>query len=305
MNAATQSSRGGLVAAIGGNEDRDGQRRVLRALLEGVRRCTGAERPRVGVMSAASGEPAVLWSQYETAFASLGASSCWLDIRERAQADQAQLLDALAQIDLLFMTGGDQSRLMQALGGTRFHQRLQERHQHDGLSIAGTSAGASALGSCMPNGEEGEQLLVDEFPGRTAVPGAGADSDAGDKAAGLRLWPGLLLDQHVAQRHRHARLFNLLQRHPQLVGVGIDEDTVLMALPDGEVRVVGAGVVTVIDGRRHAPARVGDAPADVLSWSGLDLLVMRDGTVLPPVSSAAPSAASSHADVLRLLARQA
>ena len=63
---------------------------------------------------------------------------------------------------------------------------------------------------------------------------------------GIDLLRGVMVDQHFTRRGRTGRLLAALARYPHLLGVGIDEDTGLVA-EAGEFRVVGSGAVTVLD----------------------------------------------------------
>lgn len=237
-----------LLTLIGGNEDRLTPGPVLRELIAACR----AERPRtptlkLAVLSTASGEPELLWSQYEPAFRSLGAEPRWMDIRERAAAGRPEALATLGEADLLFMTGGDQERLVDVIAGTPLHALMRERHARGELAIAGTSAGASALGAHMPVGDLNEQIVALGQPESLH--------------AALGLMPALVIDQHFAQRRRHARLLHLVTLSPRHLGVGIDEDTALLIRPGRGLRVVGSGAITVIDGSRASERREGGAPA--------------------------------------------
>jgi cyanophycinase len=58
--------------------------------------------------------------------------------------------------------------------------------------------------------------------------------------------PGLLVDQHFAQRGRLGRLLAALVQEPADLGLGIDEDTAII-VKDDEFTVVGQGAVTVVD----------------------------------------------------------
>ena len=69
-------------------------------------------------------------------------------------------------------------------------------------------------------------------------------------APGLGLTKRLVIDQHFAQRHRIGRLFTAVALNPFLIGVGIDEDTAIVLEPSHQMRVFGAGTVTVIDGAK-------------------------------------------------------
>ena len=44
-------------------------------------------------------------------------------------------------------------------------------------------------------------------------------------AAGLGLLPSTVIDQHFEQRNRYGRLLMIVAQSPQLLGIGVDEDT--------------------------------------------------------------------------------
>ena len=73
---------------------------------------------------------------------------------------------------------------------------------------------------------------------------------------GLGLLPGVVLDQHFVKRQRQNRLFGLILARPQLLGLGIDEDTALLVSDDRQAEVVGRGPVLVVDGRARPGALV-------------------------------------------------
>lgn len=251
-----------LLALIGGNEDRLTPGTVLRDLISACHEARTATTPlQVVVLSTASGEPDLLWSQYEPAFRSLGATPRWLDPRDRASAGAAEALDAVRSADLLFMTGGDQERLVDVIIDTSLHHLIRERHRAGELAIAGTSAGASALGAHMPVGDLDEQFAGPPQPLHRA----------------LGLMPALVIDQHFAQRKRHARLLRLVSLDPRRLGVGIDEDTALLVRPDVGVRIVGSGAVTVIDAARASDRR---EPAGVVSLENLGFTLLAAGASL-------------------------
>jgi cyanophycinase len=57
-------------------------------------------------------------------------------------------------------------------------------------------------------------------------------------------------DQHFSERRRTGRLLSVLAQRPQMLGVGIDEDTALVIERGQSVEIFGQGAVTLIDGRR-------------------------------------------------------
>jgi cyanophycinase len=69
-------------------------------------------------------------------------------------------------------------------------------------------------------------------------------------AAGLGLLRTTVIDQHFDQRNRYGRLLMIVAQSPQLLGIGVDEDTcATVTEEDGHevLRVSGRGAVTVLD----------------------------------------------------------
>ncbi len=65
-------------------------------------------------------------------------------------------------------------------------------------------------------------------------------------AAGLGLLPSTVIDQHFEQRNRYGRLLMIVAQSPQLLGMGVDEDTAAI-VQDDVLSVVGRGAVTILD----------------------------------------------------------
>jgi cyanophycinase-like exopeptidase len=77
---------------------------------------------------------------------------------------------------------------------------------------------------------------------------------------GLGFLPGAAVDQHFTQRGRQPDMTGVMLRHPQLLGIGIDEGTALVVRGSiGEV--MGAGQVAFYDYRNGPPAAEPDYTA--------------------------------------------
>ena len=63
-------------------------------------------------------------------------------------------------------------------------------------------------------------------------------------APGLALVPGLIIDQHFAERGRMGRLLAAIGQNPRLIGVGIDEDTAIVLDEHSYLRCSEAVVYT-------------------------------------------------------------
>ncbi|MEK8032753.1 cyanophycinase [Ideonella sp. DXS29W] len=231
---------------IGGNEDRDNDKPVLRRIVALSERA----QPKIVVITAASAEPDVVWQAYDGAFEDLGVRHRQrLDLPDRHAADHAAHVRTITEADIVFMTGGDQTRLMSALAGSRAAVAIREGFAHRGQCVAGTSAGASVMSEhMMASGE------VRSPPTKDMV----------RLARGLGLLHGVIIDQHFSERGRLPRLFAALAHHPPLMGLGIDEDTALVVRPFDSIEVIGSGAVTVVDGSSSTIDRVACAHGEAL-----------------------------------------
>lgn len=104
----------------------------------------------------------------------------------------------------------------------------------DGLVVAGTSAGAAAMSSAM---------LI-----------AGCNNGTVKRedvslAPGLGYWRDTVVDTHFNQRGRVSRLMTTFAHKPNVLGIGIDENTAIDLVPGDRFTVIGEGVVMVFNGR--------------------------------------------------------
>lgn len=209
--------------AIGGNEDKRAARESLLAAF--VRRA-GGEDARIVIIPSASVEPASRAARYARIFARLGAGAV-VTVDAHAGVTAADL-EITGNASGIFVTGGDQVRLMEVLRGTGLIEAIHEAVRA-GAVYAGTSAGASALSGRMIAGSTRRR---------------GVDQVQFDQ--GLGLIPNAIIDQHFGQRRRLSRLIRAANEHG-LTGIGIDENTAIVWNRDGVVTVEGAGEVTIVD----------------------------------------------------------
>lgn len=224
----------GCLFAIGGNEDPDERKlRILPHLVE----IAGGERASIVLCGAPSIDPAGKMAAYRPLFERIGVkpkSIIEAPIADRADCEDPALLDGLEHATAVFFTGGDQLRLTSLVAGTSFGNRVRERMLQERLVVSGTSAGAAALGSTMlVSGREGGSVRRSDI--RTAP--------------GLGYWPDAVIDTHFSQRGRVTRLLTIFAQNPQVIGLGIDEDTAAALVPGKGFTVYGTGIVTVFDGR--------------------------------------------------------
>lgn len=224
------ASHGHLVI-IGGHEDRRHDKEILTRFVE----LSGGENARIVVITAASKVADEMWEVYDKAFGDLGVRQCThLSLESRQDANDEEKVRMVAEADGIFMTGGDQKRLLAIIGGTTLDAEMHTALKVRGACIGGTSAGASAMSGHML-----AQGKTDLLPEKGAV----------SLGAGLGFLHKVVIDQHFSERQRLARLLSVVAQNPYLMGIGIDEDTALVVERGRGIEVLGEGSVTVVDGR--------------------------------------------------------
>jgi cyanophycinase len=229
--ARSQGNGHGHLVIIGGGEDREKDKVVLSRFVE----LSGGEDARIVVVTAASTLHDEMWQVYDEAFGDLGVRDRGtVAIQTREEACDESIAARVFEADGIFMTGGDQKRLLALTGGTRIDKAMHRALRERGACIGGTSAGASAMS---------EHMLFDGS--RELLPQKGSVH----LAAGLGFVRRVVIDQHFSERQRLGRLLTIVAQNPYLLGAGIDEDTALVIEPGRGIEVIGEGAVTIIDGR--------------------------------------------------------
>lgn len=178
------------------------------------------------------------WRDYEvTAFD-------FLDTDAREKADTAEFIRPLEQATGVWMSGGFQSRLSGLYAGTKVEEAIKGVLARGGV-VSGTSAGAAVMSRVMIR-YGSNQAVVDR---------------------GLGLLDKAVVDQHFTERGRHTRLLGVIEQHPDLVGLGVDEGTALL-VQGNRLKVMGRARATVFvhrdDSTSIVPIHAGHA-AD-LAW---------------------------------------
>jgi cyanophycinase len=195
----------------------------------------GGADAKIVVISAASSIADQMWEMYDKAFGELGVNNrVHLELRSRQDANNEAHIKDIGDATGIFMTGGDQKRLLAIIGGTALDAAMHAALKLRGACIGGTSAGASAM--------SGHMLAT----GRAELhPEKGSVS----LGAGLGFLHKVVVDQHFSERQRLSRLLSVVAQNPYLQGIGIDEDTALIIERGVGIEVLGEGAVTIVDGR--------------------------------------------------------
>lgn len=249
----------GSLFVVGGAEDRNGHKLILRRFAEE----SGGSAARIVVIGTASSQAEKVLQTYEAAFTDLGVKELHLSWqRHRIDAEDEALIEATNNATGIFLTGGDQLKLATTLGGTGFARAMHARYRQ-GTHIGGTSAGASALSTVM----------IARGRGRRAP-----------RLSSVRLSPGLgilrrvIVDQHFQERDRFGRLIAAVIKNPYMLGFGIDEKTAFIVNPESEVEVIGKGTLTIVDGLNLKASNVTEVREhQPLAFAGITLHVLAPG----------------------------
>jgi len=131
----------------------------------------------------------------------------FIHTKDRHEADtSAEIHDKLKRAGGLFFGGGRQWNLVDSWQHTEAHRLMQDVLARGGV-IAGSSAGSSIQGSYMARGNSLGNV----------------DSMAPGYDTGLGFLTGVAIDQHFSQRRRQPDMTALVNRYPQLLGIGLDE----------------------------------------------------------------------------------
>lgn len=249
----------GNLIIIGGAEDKEGRKIIL------DRVCSHIDKDKDILLLAtiATEYPEEATKKYKKVFSKLGVRNIEvLNIVDREDAFEENNIDLVNKARLIFFTGGDQLRITSLIGGTPIYDALKKSCDK-GNYIVGTSAGASVMSDTMIiSGEE------EESPRKSTL----------SMSPGLGLIKNVIIDQHFDQRGRIGRLLSGVVQNPEVLGIGIDENTAIFVNKEGIVEVVGEGVVYFVDGSEITYTNVSEQHSDeVLSIFNVRLDVLKDG----------------------------
>jgi cyanophycinase len=227
----------GYLMVIGGADRLDPRGAIAKLFLQHVALTEANSSQRDIVMvSSATRHPTVLTDDYRRIFERLGVERTKVHtplIRNHDEANRDDIATLLGSAAGIFITGGDQYLLTQVLDRTSAEKAI--RHAYlQGAIVAGTSAGATAMGRPMivAGGGTGELRL-----------------GVVQMSRGLG-WVGedTIIDTHFGARGRFPRLTSAVAEHPEALGIGVDENTCLLVDADKHCTIEGTGVAYFVDG---------------------------------------------------------
>jgi cyanophycinase len=160
-----------------------------------------------------------------------------LHTTDRKVADSEEFVRPIATARAVWFPGGRQWRLVDSYLHTRTQREVERVLERDGV-VGGSSAGASILASYMIRGAH-ENNYVMMAPGYEE---------------GFGLITGVAIDQHMLTRNRQDDLEEVVVKHPDILGIGLDESTAIVVRGQ-QFEVTGASKIAIHDGRLVASER--------------------------------------------------
>jgi cyanophycinase len=225
-NATVVAPERGSLVVVGGG-------RVGPDIVNEFLRLAGGRQAAIVVIPTAGGDTAYTQGCTCTRFLrEAGATDVTvLHTYDPKRADTEEFVAPIRRASAVWFPGGRQWRLADAYLGTRTERELHALLARGGV-IGGSSAGASIQASYLVRGApEGNTIMMS--PGHEK---------------GFGFLRDVAVDQHVLARNRLNDLPEVLAKHRQLLGIGIDEGTAIVVQRD-TFTVLGASKVFVYGGR--------------------------------------------------------
>ncbi len=218
----TSGYKNGTLIVIGGGAYTD-------LLMSEFKKNAGGDSAKIVVIPTASEDKYINNDELEAQFKKYGFNTITvLHTRDRATANSEEFINPIQSATGIFFTGGRQWRIADGFLNTKAHREMFNLLDRGGV-IAGSSAGATIQGSYLARGDsKNNQIMM------------------GDHEEGLGFISNVAIDQHVMVRNRQFDMFDILDKRPELLGIGIDERTAIVV--KGEIlTVVGDSYVLVYD----------------------------------------------------------
>jgi cyanophycinase len=186
-------------------------------------------------MSSSEPDSAIMWVKDD--FNAIGISNITGFNFKKGTAFPQDKIDSLKNAKLIYISGGDQSRFMEAVLNTPVYDAIHEAYKK-GAVISGTSAGAAVMSKKMITGNQ--KKYPQSSTGYLTI-----ESENIEITEGLSMLTDVIIDQHFIKRQRLNRLISAAIENPDQLCVGIDESTAIIV--DGNIATVtGNSQVIVI-----------------------------------------------------------
>ena len=160
----------------------------------------------------------------------------FLHTRSKDTANKTEFVKAIKNAKGVWFMGGRQWRLVDAYSGTRTLDEFNALLDRGGV-IGGSSAGATIQGSYLARGDTKTNTVM-----------------MGDHEDGFGFITNVAIDQHLLAMNRQFDIFEILDAHPGMLGLGLDENTAIV-VHGNEFEVIGQSYVAVYDGTFYREVR--------------------------------------------------
>ena len=213
----------GTLIPIGGNEDKGietGEQYHLEFIQESILSRvvgeSGGKEAQIVVIPTASSIPKEVSNSYIRAFDKLGCRNVHvMDLRDRKESDRPENLELIGNAQCVMFSGGNQSKITAKIGSTKLHEVLLDRYKKNALVIA-------------------ESFI----------------KGAVKMDTGMGFISNLIIDSHFIRRGRFGRLAEAVAKYPNMMGIGLAEDTGLVIKNSSTFEIIGSGMVIMFDPRK-------------------------------------------------------
>lgn len=157
-----------------------------------------------------------------------------LHTTDRTVADSEEFVKPIQEARGVFFGGGRQWRLADSYLNTRTQKELFKLLERGGV-IGGSSAGATIQGSYLVRGDSKTNTVM-----------------MGDHVEGMGFLRNVGIDQHLLKRNRHFDMIEVIKKNPELLGIGLDENTAIVVRRD-QFEVIGQSYVVIYDNSSVIP----------------------------------------------------
>ena len=184
-------------------------------------------------------------------------------------ADTEAFVQPLKEAAAVWFDGGRQWNIVDSYANTLTYREFHKVLERGGV-IGGSSAGATIQGAFLVRGAiSGPDVMIAPEP---------------DHQAAFGFLRRSAIDQHINARNRWDDLIPVIRRFPDLLGLGLSEDTAIVVTKD-TFEVVGAWKVAVHDNTRlyqpwEKPYHV-LSPGDVYDMKARSVVTLGAGTRRP------------------------
>lgn len=143
-------------------------------------------------------------------------------------ADTEEFVVPIKKANAIWFGGGRQWRLVDAYANTLTEMEIRKVLDRGGV-IGGSSAGATIQGTFLARGDTKTNRIM-----------------MGDHQKGFNYLKKTVIDQHLLVRNRQFDLIEILDTHPGLLGIGLDENTAII-VQGNKFEVMGKSFVAIYD----------------------------------------------------------